>query len=178
MRTVHVGRRHWTSSACRSEVHACRSSDLACGRPSRPRRRFGASGRPTVLVAIPGRMVISEAGVDPRSPLSSTSPPRAGCRRDYTALAARFRRRGSAGLVRSGGSRSERGSVPQDFAGDIEPAKARSSTPCRDDSASCFRETTQAAWQSKPIGTPSLPRRTISPIGALHGTDEGQDDRG
>src|SRR6266852_8401602 len=125
---------------------------------------------PTVLVAHSfGGMVLTEAGVDPKvSALVyvAARAPEAG--EDYTALASRFPAPpASAGIVKSGGfAQLSEEAFLKDFAGDIEPAKARIlyAVQGRVSDTLFSGKTTNAAWRSKPswyaIATDD---RTISP---------------
>jgi pimeloyl-ACP methyl ester carboxylesterase len=125
---------------------------------------------PTVLVAHSwGGMVISEAGVDPKvSALVYVAARAPDAGEDYTALAARFPTPpASAGLVKSGGfAQLSEEAFLRDFAGDIEPAKARILYAVQGRiSESLFSgKTTNAAWRSKPSWYAiSTEDRTISP---------------
>jgi pimeloyl-ACP methyl ester carboxylesterase len=125
---------------------------------------------PTVLVAHSwGGMVISEAGVDPKvSALVYVAARAPDAGEDYTALAARFPAPpASAGLVKSGGfAQLSEEAFLRDFAGDIEPAKARILYAVQGRiSESLFSgKTSNAAWRSKPSWyAVSTEDRTISP---------------
>jgi pimeloyl-ACP methyl ester carboxylesterase len=116
-----------------------------------------------------GGMVISEAGVDPKvSALVYVAARAPDAGEDYTALAARFPTPpASAGLVKSGGfAQLSEEAFLRDFAGDIEPAKARILYAVQGRiSESLFSgKTTNAAWRSKPSWYAiSTEDRTISP---------------
>ena len=134
------------------------------------RRILALQDGPTVLVAHSwGGMVITEAGVDPKVTALvyvAARAPDAG--EDYTALAAKFPTPpASAGLVKSGGfARLSEEAFLRDFAGDIEPAKARILYAVQGQiSDTLFSvKTTQAAWRSKPSWyAVSTEDRTISP---------------
>jgi pimeloyl-ACP methyl ester carboxylesterase len=134
------------------------------------RRILALQDGPTVLVAHSwGGMVISEAGVDPMvSALVYVAARAPDVGEDYTALAARFPTPpASAGLVRSGGfAQLSEEAFLRDFAGDIEPAKARIlyAVQGRISDILFSGKTTQAAWQSKPSWYAiSTEDRTISP---------------
>ncbi len=125
---------------------------------------------PTVLVGHSwAGTVISEAGVDPKvSALVYVAARAPDAGEDYTALAARFPTPpASAGLVKSGGfAQLSEDAFLGDFAGDIEPAKARIlyavQGPISDTLFS--GKTTNAAWRSKPSWYAiSTEDRTISP---------------
>src|SRR5438094_10224962 len=93
------------------------------------RRILGLQDGPTVLVAHSwGGTVISEAGVDPKvSALVYVAARAPDAGEDYTALAAKFPTPpASAGLIKSGGfAQFSEEAFLRDFAGDIEPARAR-----------------------------------------------------
>jgi pimeloyl-ACP methyl ester carboxylesterase len=125
---------------------------------------------PTVLVAHSwGGMVITEAGSDPKVfalVYVAARAPDAG--EDYSALAAKFPTPpASAGLVKSGGfAQLSEEAFLKDFAGDIEPAKARIlyAVQGRISDTLFSGKTTQAAWRSKPSWyAVSTEDRTISP---------------
>jgi len=125
---------------------------------------------PTVLVAHSyGGMVISEAGVDPKVTALvyvAARAPDAG--EDYTALAAKFPRPpASDGLVKAGGfAQLNENAFVHDFAGDLDPAKARALYAVQGRIADTLfsAKTTQAAWRSKPSWYQvSTQDRTISP---------------
>ena len=134
------------------------------------RRILALQDGPTVLVAHSwGGMVITEAGVDPKVTALvyvAARAPDAG--EDYTALAAKFPTPpASAGLVKSGGfAQLSEEAFLRDFAGDIEPAKARIlyAVQGRVSDTLFSAKTTQAAWRSKPSWyAVSTEDRTISP---------------
>ena len=134
------------------------------------RRILALQDGPTVLVAHSwGGMVITEAGVDPKVAALvyvAARAPDAG--EDYTALAAKFPTPpASAGLVKSGGfAQLSEEAFLRDFAGDIEPAKARIlyAVQGRVSDTLFSAKTTQAAWRSKPSWyAVSTEDRTISP---------------
>jgi pimeloyl-ACP methyl ester carboxylesterase len=125
---------------------------------------------PTVLVGHSwAGMVITEAGVDPKVSAVvyvAARAPDAG--EDYTALAARFPTPpASAGLVESGGfAQLSEEAFLTDFAGDIEPAKARIlyAVQGRISDSLFSGRATNAAWRSKPSWyAVSTEDRTISP---------------
>src|ERR1700681_230055 len=93
------------------------------------RRILALQDGPTVLVGHSwAGTVISEAGVDPKvSALVYVAARAPDAGEDYTALAAKFPTPpASAGLVKSGGfAQLSEEAFLRDFAGDIEPAKAR-----------------------------------------------------
>jgi len=133
------------------------------------RRILALQDGPTVLVGHSwAGTVISEAGADPKvSALVyvAARAPYAG--EDYTALAAKFPAPpASAGLVKSGGFAQLSEEAFRDFAGDIEPAKARIlyAVQGRVSDTLFSGKTTQAAWWSKPSWYAiSTEDRTISP---------------
>jgi pimeloyl-ACP methyl ester carboxylesterase len=134
------------------------------------RRILALQDGPTVLVAHSwGGMVITEAGIDPKvSALVyvAARAPEAG--EDYTALAAKFPTPpASAGLVKSGGfAQLSEQAFLRDFAGDVEPARARIlyAVQGRISDTLFSGKTTQAAWRSKPSWYAiSTEDRTISP---------------
>ena len=125
---------------------------------------------PAVLVAHSwGGMVISEAGVDPKvSALVYVAARAPDAGEDYTALAARFPTPpASAGLVKSDGfAQLSEEAFLRDFAGDIEPAKARIlyAVQGRISDTLFSGKTTHAAWRTKPSWyAVSTEDRTISP---------------
>ena len=133
------------------------------------RRILALQDGPTVLVGHSwAGTVISEAGVDPKvSALVYVAARAPDAGEDYSALAAKFPTPpATAGLVKSGRFRAvERGSV-RDFAGDIEPAKARILYAVQGQiSDTLFSgKTMQATWRSKPSWYAiSTEDRTISP---------------
>jgi pimeloyl-ACP methyl ester carboxylesterase len=134
------------------------------------RRILALQDGPTVLVAHSwGGMVISEAGVDPKvSALVYVAARAPDAGEDYTALAAKFPTPpASAGLVKQGGfAQLSEEAFLRDFAGDIEPAKARIlyAVQGRVSDTLFSGKTTQAAWRSKPSWyAVSTEDRTISP---------------
>jgi len=134
------------------------------------RRILALRDGPTVLVAHSwGGMVISEAGVDPRvSALVYVAARAPDAGEDYTALAARFPTPpASAGLVKSGGfAQLSEEAFLRDFAGDIEPARARilHAVQGRISDTLFSGRTTRAAWRSKPSWyAVSTEDRTIAP---------------
>jgi pimeloyl-ACP methyl ester carboxylesterase len=134
------------------------------------RRILALQDGPTVLVAHSwAGTVISEAGVDPKvSALVYVAARAPDAGEDYTALAAKFPTPpASAGLVKSGGfAQLSEEAFLRDFAGDIEPAKARIlyAVQGRVSDTLFSGKTTQAAWRSKPSWYAiSTEDRTISP---------------
>jgi pimeloyl-ACP methyl ester carboxylesterase len=134
------------------------------------RRILALQDGPTVLVAHSwGGMVISEAGIDPKiSALVYVAARAPDAGEDYTALAAKYPTPpASAGLVKSGGfAQLSEEAFLRDFAGDIEPAKARIlyAVQGRISDALFSGKTTNAAWRSKPSWYAiSTEDRTISP---------------
>lgn len=134
------------------------------------RRILALQDGPTVLVAHSyGGMVISEAGVDPKVTALvyvAARAPDAG--EDYTALAATFPRPpASDGLVKAGGyAELNENAFVHDFAGDLDPAKARALYAVQGRIADTLfnAKTTQAAWRTKPSWYQvSTQDRTISP---------------
>src|SRR5207244_6004839 len=113
--------------------------------------------------------VISETGVDPKvSALVYVAARAPDAGEDYTALAAKFPTPpASAGLVKAGGfAQLSEEAFLRDFAGDIEPAKARILYAVQGRIADTLfaGKTTQAAWRSKPSWYAiSTEDRTISP---------------
>src|SRR5258705_2755655 len=134
------------------------------------RRVLALQDGPTVLVGHSwAGTVISEAGVDPKvSALVYIAARAPDAGEDYTALAAKFPTPvASTGLVKSGGFQqlSEEAFL-RDFAGDIEPAKARilDAVQGRVSDTLFSAKTTHAAWRSKPSWYAiSTEDRTISP---------------
>lgn len=133
-------------------------------------RALALQDGPTVLVAHSwGGMVITEAGVDPKvSALVYVAARAPDAGEDYTALAAKFPTPpASAGLVKSAGfAQLSEEAFLRDFAGDIEPSRARIlyavQGPISDTLFS--GKTTRAAWRSKPSWYAiSTEDRTISP---------------
>ena len=134
------------------------------------RRILALQDGPTVLVGHSwAGTVISEAGVDPQvSALVYVAARAPDAGEDYTALAAQFPTPpASAGLVTSGGfAQLSEDAFLRDFAGDIEPAKARIlyAVQGRISDTLFSGKTTQAAWRSKPSWYAiSTEDRTISP---------------
>jgi pimeloyl-ACP methyl ester carboxylesterase len=134
------------------------------------RRILALQDGPTVLVGHSwAGTVISEAGDDPKvSALAYVAARAPDAGEDYTALAAKFPTPpASAGLVKSGGfAQLSEEAFLRDFAGDIEPAKARIlyAVQGRISDTLFSGETTQAAWRSKPSWYAiSTEDRTISP---------------
>ena len=134
------------------------------------RRAIALQDGPTVLVAHSyGGEVITETGVDPKvSALvyCAARAPDAG--EDYTALAKGFPAPpASLGLVHSGGyARLSEAAFLRDFAGDIDPVKARILYAVQGPiSDTLFNaRVTQAAWRSKPsFYQVSTNDRTIDP---------------
>jgi pimeloyl-ACP methyl ester carboxylesterase len=120
------------------------------------RRVLALQDGPTVLVGHSyAGTVISETGTDPNVTALvyvAARAPDAG--EDYVALAAKFPKPpASNGLVHSGGfaQLSEEAFV-RDFAGDLEPSKARAlyAVQGRISDSLFASKTTQAAWKSKP----------------------------
>lgn len=134
------------------------------------RRTLAVQDGPTVLVAHSwGGTVISEAGDDPKvSALVYIAARAPDAGEDYAALAARFPTPpASAGLVKSGGfAQLSDEAFLRDFAGDIDPAKARIlyAVQGRISETLFSGKTTHAAWRSKPSWyAVSTEDRTISP---------------
>ena len=134
------------------------------------RRILALQDGPTVLVAHSwAGTVISEAGGDPRvSALVYVAARAPDAGEDYTALAAQFPTPpASAGLVKSDGfAQLSQEAFLRDFAGDIEPAKARIlyAVQGRISDTLFSGRTTNAAWRSKPTWYAiSTQDRTISP---------------
>ena len=134
------------------------------------RRILALQDGPTVLVGHSwAGTVISEAGVDPNvSALVYVAARAPDAGEDYTALAAKFPTPpASAGLVKSGGfAQLSEEAFLRDFAGDIEPAKARIlyAVQGRISDTLFSGKTTNAAWRSKPSWYAiSTEDRTISP---------------
>jgi pimeloyl-ACP methyl ester carboxylesterase len=134
------------------------------------RRILALQDGPTILVGHSwAGTVISEAGVDPHVVglvYVAARAPDAG--EDYGALAGRFPTPpASAGLVRSGGfAQLSEQAFLRDFAGDIEPARARVMYAEQGRIADTLfaGRTTQAAWRSKPSWyAVSTNDRTTSP---------------
>ena len=134
------------------------------------RRILALQDGPTVLVGHSwAGTVISEAGVDPKvSALVYVAARAPDAGEDYSALAAKFPTPpATAGLVTSGGfAQLSEEAFLRDFAGDIEPAKARILYAVQGQiSDTLFSgKTMQAAWRSKPSWYAiSTEDRTISP---------------
>jgi pimeloyl-ACP methyl ester carboxylesterase len=134
------------------------------------RRILALQDGPTVLVGHSwAGMVITEAGLDPKvSALVYVAARAPDAGEDYVALAAKFPTPpASAGLVKSGGfAQLSEEAFLRDFAGDIEPAKARIlyAEQGRAADAVFSAKTTNAAWRSKPSWyAVSTEDRTISP---------------
>lgn len=134
------------------------------------RRILALQDGPTVLVAHSwAGTVISEAGGDPRvSALVYVAARAPDAGEDYTALAAQFPTPpASAGLVKSDGfAQLSQEAFLRDFAGDIEPAKARIlyAVQGRISDTLFSGKTTNAAWRFKPTWYAiSTQDRTISP---------------
>ena len=134
------------------------------------RRILALQDGPTVLVGHSwAGTVISEAGIDPNVAALvyiAARAPDAG--EDYTALAAKSPTPpASAGLVKAGGfAQLSEEAFLRDFAGDIEPAKARIlyAVQGRISDTLFSGRTTNAAWRSKPSWyAVSTEDRTISP---------------
>src|SRR5437660_11593755 len=134
------------------------------------RRILALQDGPTVLVGHSwAGTVISEAGVDPKvSALVYVGARAPDAGDDYSALAAKSPTPpASAGLVKAGGfAQLSEEAFLRDFAGDIEPAKARIlyAVQGRISDTLFSGKTTQAAWRSKPSWYAiSTEDRTISP---------------
>jgi pimeloyl-ACP methyl ester carboxylesterase len=134
------------------------------------RRSLALQDGQTVLVGHSwAGTVISEAGVDPKvSALVYVAARAPDTGEDYTALAAQYPTPpASAGLVKSGGfAQLSEEAFLRDFAGDIEPAKARIlyAVQGRISDTLFSGKTTNAAWRSKPSWYAiSTEDRTISP---------------
>jgi pimeloyl-ACP methyl ester carboxylesterase len=134
------------------------------------RRILALQDGPTVLVAHSwAGTVVSEAGVDPKvSALVYIAARAPDAGEDYTALAAKYPTPpASAGLVKSGGfAQLNEEAFLRNFAGDIEPAKARIlyAVQGRISDTLFSGKTTNAAWRSKPSWYAiSSEDRTISP---------------
>src|SRR5437868_2166457 len=134
------------------------------------RRILALQDGPTVLVGHSwAGTVISETGVDPDvSALVYVAARAPDAGEDYTALAAKFPTPpASAGLVKSGGfAQLSEEAFLRDFAGDIEPAKARIlyAVQGRISDNLFSGKTTNAAWRSKPSWYAiSTEDKTISP---------------
>jgi pimeloyl-ACP methyl ester carboxylesterase len=134
------------------------------------RRILALQDGPTVLVAHSwGGMVITQAGVDPKvSALVYVAARAPDAGEDYAALATQFPTPpASAGLVKAGGfAQLSEEAFLRDFAGDIEPTKARIlyAVQGRISDTLFSGRTTKAAWRSKPSWyAVSTEDRTISP---------------
>jgi pimeloyl-ACP methyl ester carboxylesterase len=134
------------------------------------RRILALQDGPTVLVGHSwAGTIVSEAGVDPKvSALVYVAARAPDAGEDYTALAAKFPTPpASAGLVKSGGfAQLSEEAFLRDFAGDIDPAKARIlyAVQGRISDTLFSGRTTQAAGRSKPSWyAVSTEDRTISP---------------
>jgi pimeloyl-ACP methyl ester carboxylesterase len=134
------------------------------------RRILALQDGPTVLVAHSwAGTVVSEAGIDPIvSALVYVAARAPDAGEDYTALAAKYPTPpASAGLVKAGGfAQLGEEAFLRDFAGDIEPAKARIlfAVQGRISDTLFSGKTTNAAWRSKPSWYAiSTEDRTISP---------------
>ena len=134
------------------------------------RRILALQDGPTVLVGHSwAGTVISEAGVDPKvSALVYVAARAPDAGEDYAALAASFPTPpASAGLVKSDGfAQLNEEAFLRDFAGDLDPAKARVlyAVQGRISDTLFASRTTQAAWKSKPTWyAVSTNDRTTSP---------------
>ncbi|QSI30862.1 alpha/beta fold hydrolase [Variovorax sp. RKNM96] len=134
------------------------------------RRILALQDGPTVLVGHSwAGTVISETGVDPKvSALVYVAARAPDAGEDYGALAAKFPTPpATAGLVKSGGfAQLGEEAFLRDFAGDIDPAKARMlyAVQGRISETLFAGRTTQAAWRSKPSWyAVSTNDRTTSP---------------
>ena len=134
------------------------------------RRVLALQDGPTVLVGHSwAGTVISEAGVEPKvSALVYVAARAPDAGEDYAALAATFPTPpASAGLVKSDGyAQLSEESFLKDFAGDLDPARARALYAVQGRiSATLFAsKTTQAAWKIKPTWyAVSTQDRTTSP---------------
>jgi len=134
------------------------------------RRILALQDGPTVLVGHSwAGTVISEAGVDPKvSALVYVAARAPDAGEDYAALAAKFPTPpATAGLVKSDGfAQLSEEAFLRDFAGDLDPAKARVLYAVQGRiSATLFASrTTEAAWRSKPSWyAVSTNDRTTSP---------------
>jgi pimeloyl-ACP methyl ester carboxylesterase len=134
------------------------------------RRILALQDGPTVLVGHSwAGTVISEAGVNPKvSALVYVAARAPDAGEDYAALAASFPTPpASAGLVKSDGfAQLNEEAFLRDFAGDLDPAKARVlyAVQGRISDTLFASRTTQAAWKSKPTWyAVSTNDRTTSP---------------
>jgi len=134
------------------------------------RRALALQDGPTVLVAHSyGGEVITETGIDPKvSALVYCAARGPDANEDYTALAKQFPAPpASAGLIHSGGfARLSEAAFLRDFAGDVDPEKARAlyavQAPVADSLFSA--KVTRAAWREKPsFYAVSSQDRTINP---------------
>ncbi len=134
------------------------------------RRAIAMQDGPTILAGHSwAGTVISEAGIDPKVAglvYVAARAPDAG--EDYSALAAMFPKApASAGLVKSGGfAQLSEDAFLHDFAGDIDPVKARVmyAAQGRISDRLFASRTTHAAWRNKPTWyAVSTNDRTTSP---------------
>ncbi|HVJ42166.1 MAG TPA: alpha/beta hydrolase [Dongiaceae bacterium] len=134
------------------------------------RRVLALQDGPTVLVAHSyGGEVLTETGVDPKVTAlvyCAARAPDAG--EDYTALAKTFPAPpASAGVVHSGGfAQLSEQAFLRDFAGDVDPVKARALYAVQGRIADTLfsAKVTQAAWHTKPsFYAVSTQDRTINP---------------
>ena len=134
------------------------------------RRALALQDGPTVLVAHSyGGEVLTETGVDPKVTALVYCAARApDANEDYTALGKRFPTPpASAGIIHANGfARLSEEAFLRDFAGDVDPAKARAlyavQAPVSDTLFSA--RVTQAAWRLKPsFYAVSANDRTINP---------------
>jgi pimeloyl-ACP methyl ester carboxylesterase len=134
------------------------------------RRALALQDGPTVLVAHSyGGEVITETGVDPKvSALVYCAARGPDANEDYTALGKKFPAPpASAGLVHQNGFlRLNEQAFLRDFAGDIDPVKARALYAVQAPVADTLfaAKVTQAAWRAKPsFYAVSTNDRTINP---------------
>jgi pimeloyl-ACP methyl ester carboxylesterase len=134
------------------------------------RRTLALQDGPTVLVAHSyGGEVITETGVDPKvTALVYCSARAPDANEDYAALAKTYPAPpASAGLVHRGGyAQLSEAAFLRDFAGDVDPAKARVLYAVQGRVADTLFDArvTQAAWRSKPcFYQVSANDRTINP---------------
>jgi pimeloyl-ACP methyl ester carboxylesterase len=134
------------------------------------RRTLALQDGPTVLVAHSyGGMVITQTGTDPKvSALVYCAARAPDANEDYAALARSYPTPpAGAGLVHAGGfSQLSEEAFLRDFAGDIDPATARTlyAVQGRGGDAISTARVTQAAWRSKPsFYQVSTKDRTINP---------------
>ncbi len=134
------------------------------------RRALALQDGPTVLVAHSyGGEIITETGIDPKvTSLVYCAARGPDANEDYTALAKKFPAPpASAGLVHANGFlRLNKEAFLRDFAGDLDPAKARAlyavQAPVSDTLFTA--KVTQAAWREKPsFYAVSSNDRTINP---------------